>query len=250
MGTADRLRAAGLSVTDYRQPGNGRPFRPRGCLLHHTAGPARGDAPSLMWMLSDAGFPGPKAHALVARSGHVHWLTDGGANHAGVGGGLAAHGIPRDRGNELLWGVEVESTGLSRDWPAAQWQAVHTLARVLANGDPTVVWRHKDYTARKVDTVYDLAAHRAAVAAPVLPGLPPDLTPDPAAPPAAGTPTDGDDEMAFTCTGPDNGTWLVAGVWRRRISWEMANALALLAQPVPYQGKMPQAALDAYEPVA
>ena len=244
MGQADRLRAAGLTVVDHRHPGNGQAFKPRGVLLHHTGGPRNGDAPSLLWMLTDAGFPGPKAHALVARSGLVHWLTDGGANHAGVGKGIVD--VPRDRGNEFLWGIEVESTGTARDWPAAQWAAAHTVARVLAGGDPTVVWRHRDYTARKIDTLYDLASHRAAVAmpAPALPAVPP-TTAAPAQPA-----TERDDEMAFTCTAPDNTTWLVAGVWRKEVSWDQANALAALASPVPYQGQMPQAALDAYAPVA
>jgi hypothetical protein len=242
MKIADRLRAAGLTVVEHGHPGNGKAFTPRGVLIHHTGGPAEGDAPSLGWMLSDAGFPGPKAHALVARSGTVHWLTDGGANHAGVGKGLVD--IPRDQGNRYLWGIEVESTGKARDWPIPQWNAAHTVARVLANGDPTVVWRHRDYTARKVDTLYDLASHRAAVALP-----PPLPSPVPPTQPAQ-TPTERDDEMAFTCTAPDNTTWLVAGVWRKKVTWDQANALAALAQPVPYQGQMPQAALDAYEPVA
>ena len=238
MRPADRLRAAGLTVVEHHHPGNGKAFKPRGLLLHHTGGPATGDAPSLGWMLSDAGFPGPKAHALVGRSGVVHWLTDGGANHAGVGKGIVP--VPRDQGNTYLWGIEVESTGLARDWPPAQWDAAHTVARVLANGDPTVVWRHRDYTARKIDTLYDLASHRAAVAVPAQPAAPGPA--EPVTPPA----TERDDEMAFTCTAPDNTTWLVAGVWRKEISWSQANALAGLASPVPYHGKMPQEALEAY----
>lgn len=234
MGTADQLRAAGLTVVEHHHPGNGQKFQPRGVLLHHTGG-----VDSLAWMLSDAGFPGPKAHALVTRQGVVHWLTDGGANHAGVGAGIPGL-CPRDAGNRYLFGVEVESLGKAPDWPAVQWAAAHTVARVLANGDPTVVWRHRDYTARKPDTLYDLAAHRAAVAVP---------QPLPSVPPATDPTDERDDEMAFTCTAPDNTTWLVAGVWRRKITWDQANALAALAEPVPYQGGMPQAALDAYQQV-
>lgn len=60
-------------------------------------------------------------------------------------------------------------------------------------------------------------------------------------------PTPKDDDMAYTATGPGNQTWLVAGVWRKKITWDEANRLAGLAQPVPYNGHIDQGILDAYQ---
>lgn len=63
-------------------------------------------------------------------------------------------------------------------------------------------------------------------------------------------PTGGDD-VGFTVTGPDNSTWFLAGVERRLISWDQANALAGLSAPatVPYLGYIPTEALEAYRDV-
>ena len=176
---ADELRAAGLQVTEHHIPGRPGVWAPTGVLMHHTAGPASGDAPSL-WVCVNGreGIPGPLCQLLIARSGEVHLISEGRANHAGKGSGLTGEGVPTDQGNARLWGIEVESTGTAPDWPQAQWDAAHKAASVLLAGmgaGPDRLWRHRDYTPRKVDTVYALAAHRAAVTAPqpALPTPPP-----------------------------------------------------------------------------
>jgi len=238
-GLAAALRAAGLTVTEHRVPGRPGTFTPSGVMLHHTAGAATGDAPSLGFVIrGTASVPGPMYQVLIARSGHVHLISEGRANHAGTGSGLAAEGIPADQGNGRTWGIGVESPGRSMDWPPAQWDATHTVARVLLarmGRGVERVWRHRDYTPRKIDTVYPLADHRAAVlgSAPV-PGPTPTPTPE--------------DDMAFTATGPDGQNWHLAGVWRVRITWDQANALASLAPAarVPHLGAIPAAALSAF----
>lgn len=185
----DALRAAGLSVTEYGDAGRPYAWTANGVLLHHTAGAATGDAPSLGYIRSgNADVPGPLSQFLIARSGHVHLISEGRANHAGAGSGLVSAGIPTDQGNQYLWGIEVESTGQAPDWPAAQWDATHTVARVLLGrmGQSSArAWRHLDYAVgRKVDTRYELGQHRGAIDGAT---VPPPATPAPApTPPPSG----------------------------------------------------------------
>lgn len=60
-----------------------------------------------------------------------------------------------------------------------------------------------------------------------------------------------DDDMAFTATGPDGQIWHLAGVFRRPISQDQANALSVLADPatVPYLGSISAVALAGYADV-
>lgn len=178
------LRAAGLQVTEHGVAGRPHSFTPNAVMIHHTAGSASGDAPSLNFVMrGNANLPGPLYQLLIARSGHVHLISEGRANHAGTGSGLTGAGIPTDRGNQFCWGIGVESTGQAQDWPPAQWNAAHVAARVLLQRmgtNSSRLWRHRDYTSRKIDTLYDLALHRQAVDS----GSPP---PPPPPPPPPGT---------------------------------------------------------------
>lgn len=65
---------------------------------------------------------------------------------------------------------------------------------------------------------------------------------------AAPPPTIGDDEMGFTAQDNRGQVWHLAGVWRRPITMDMANALSVLAPPatVPFLGGLTDAALNAY----
>lgn len=175
---ADALSGAGLYVTEYGKPGRPYAWTPTGVLIHHTAGAPTGDAPSLNFLINgSSSLPGPVVQILIARSGQVHLISEGRANHAGTGSGLVAAGIPTDAGNQYLWGIEVESTGQAADWPASQWSAAHVTARVLLSRmgkDSSRLWRHKDYAgSRKIDTLYELATHRAAVDGSAPPPQPP-----------------------------------------------------------------------------
>lgn len=63
-----------------------------------------------------------------------------------------------------------------------------------------------------------------------------------------GQPQPEDDMAGFTATGPDGQNWHLAGVWKRKVTWDQANALASLAEPakVPFLGAISQVPLDAY----
>lgn len=71
----------------------------------------------------------------------------------------------------------------------------------------------------------------------------------PPAPPPPAPPEEVDDEMGFTATDENNETWIFAGCYRRKVSWDQANYLAGLAQPVKYQGNISNLGRDAYKDV-
>lgn len=168
-----RLRKRGfVVVVDDMDP---RPwtFNPKAVLLHHTASTSRTD---LDLERGDVAFikrdqpdwPAPHAQWYVGRTGRIYRICKGGANHAGSGGGLVDHGIPRDLGNEFMWGIENQSAGLARDWTPEEWTSCHALTGELLtvmNQPVHQVWRHKDYDddSGKIDTQYSLDAHREAV---------------------------------------------------------------------------------------
>ncbi|WP_342662508.1 LysM peptidoglycan-binding domain-containing protein [Acaricomes phytoseiuli] len=78
------------------------------------------------------GFPnlgGPLCQLGLARDGSVYVIAAGWGNHAGSG---EAPGIPRDRGNAYLIGVEMESSGREPwDWTPAQLDAAPRLGAAL-----------------------------------------------------------------------------------------------------------------------
>ena len=152
-----RMRDADLQVDTL--PGwvtRGRgPLTPQGVVVHHTAGPAIGDTPSLNVVThgraatpTQRALPGPLYNVLVGRSGIVRIIAARTANHAGTGSwrGLA--------GNHTVIGVAAENTGLGEPWPPAQYQAMVRSCAVLclAHNIPTaMVCGHKEWTPRKPD---------------------------------------------------------------------------------------------------
>lgn len=149
---ADACRAAGLTVVEvdgWRSRGSDS-FAPRGLVIHHTAGPATGDMPSLRIVINGRpGLPGPLSQFGLGRSGTVYVVASGRAYHAGPGGwrGLA--------GNAAVWGIEAENTGRGEPWALAQLDAYHRLAAVLAQRTPfgpEMICAHREWApARKVD---------------------------------------------------------------------------------------------------
>jgi len=186
-GIANRLRAAGLKVVEvagWKTRGS-ETFNPRGSVDHHTAGPLRGNAPSLGICINGrSDLPGPLCHVLVGRDLTCYVIAAGRANHAGLGGwsGLA--------GNSSVYGVERENVGTSAEpWTPAQTEHAVNLHRALLNGKPAInLCRHAEWApTRKIDT-HSLSGRtlRIAVAAA--------STPEPA--PPKPTPPEDEDDMA------------------------------------------------------
>lgn len=176
---ADALRAEGVTVTEHpgwRERG-GATFSPKGVICHHTAGPARGDAPSLGTCINGRpGLPGPLCQIVLARSGTAIVIASGKANHAGAGGwrGLT--------GNTSVLGIEAENTGQGEPWPGVQYDAYVRIVAALCRraGIPVgMVCGHKEWApTRKIDPRgIDMTGFRHAVAARLGPISPPPVTP-------------------------------------------------------------------------
>jgi len=155
--------------SDQIDPYNGR-SNFWGVLLHHTAG-----THSLGWVVSGNPYAPVRAcHFLVDRDGTVNVVSGVGAYHAGRGGPwrfTRRTRVPKDQGNQHLYGIEIESLGSSakidnsvKGMTLAQVISTATLSAALLNAmrpgwrsySVSRVIRHKDWTARKPDVKQDL----------------------------------------------------------------------------------------------
>ncbi len=157
------LRSAGLAVVEepgWQSRGHGEFGLPRGVLLHHTAGPLKGDAPSLPTVINGRpDLAGPLSQLFLARSGIWHV----------VAAGKAWRGITDGNGHFI--GVEAENTGMPNDpWPSIQMNSYvrgvrAILAEIAAPADMAA--GHKEYATppgRKTDPSFDMDNFRAMVA--------------------------------------------------------------------------------------
>jgi N-acetylmuramoyl-L-alanine amidase len=100
----------------WDNPGIAAPgvWDPSYVILHHTAGPNNGNAPSLGWVLHDNYYPIRACNFLIGRDGTVYVIYAFGCYHAGEGGpGHWGDGpqIPQDMMNHYAYGIEIESVG-------------------------------------------------------------------------------------------------------------------------------------------
>src|SRR5688500_6178819 len=85
-------------------------MRPKVVILHHTAGSATGNAPSLRVCIEGrSDLPGPLCHVLIGRDGTCHVIASGRAHHAGTGSWLGV------TGNSNAIGIEVENVGTNAE---------------------------------------------------------------------------------------------------------------------------------------
>ena len=175
-------------VPGWRELG-GRSFTPQGVMVHHTAGRDSLNDPILSGRQLPNGefLPPPLANLYIPKSGVVHLVAAGRANHTGEGaplvleelrqdkapsGTAAERGLPdKDRfgANTFVYGIEAENLGTDADpWPEAQLDALRRTAAALCahHGWPAArVIGHKEWTSRKpVDPNFPMADFRAAVA--------------------------------------------------------------------------------------
>lgn len=149
VGLADRIRARGVRVVEIAgwQTRGSATFAPRGSVSHHTAGPAKGVAPSLaICTYGRSDLPGPLCHVLLGRDLVAYVIAAGRANHAGAGGwrGLS--------GNSSVHGLEIEHTGTGP--AAAQLRvAVQIHAAFLeapgSSRDAELVCQHSEWAPRR-----------------------------------------------------------------------------------------------------
>lgn len=165
---ADCLNAAGVRVVEipaWKNRGHGPMGDVQGIVMHHTAGPAAGECPSLNTVINGRpDLAGPLAHFVVGRSGTWYVVAAGRCWHAGAT-------LQPWQANEHTIGVEAEGTG--RDpWPDPQMHSLIAGTRALAHhyGVPfDRVRGHKEVCApvgRKPDPNFDMPAFRRALTAP------------------------------------------------------------------------------------
>lgn len=152
---ADKCREWGLVVKEvdgWKARGKST-LTPRVLVLHHTAGAAKGDYPSLNVVVNGRpDVPGPLANVGLGRTGTVYVIASGVSNNAGRG---SWRGVA---GNANTIGIEAESVGTKDDWTPAQRLAYPLLCAALLDGmgrDTTWMCGHKEWAPeRKVDPAF------------------------------------------------------------------------------------------------
>lgn len=172
---ADHLRADGLVVVEaqgWRARGVDFPARPDTIIAHHTATPdrAKGDLPTLRVLIDGrADLPGPLCQVALSRSGVVHMIAAGKANHAGRG---AWRG---QTSSASTIGVEAEHPGGDTPWPVRQYDAYVALTASLCRYlkvDALRVASHAEWAlpaGRKTDPNFDMTRFREQVTAHLAP---------------------------------------------------------------------------------
>lgn len=169
------LEDAGLKVAEqpgWRTRGHGDMGSVKGVMCHHTAGPLKGNMPSLDIVTNGRpGLDGPLAQLCLGRDGAFYVVAAGRASHAGSGNwqGIAA-------GNSSFIGIEAENTGLTTGpkadpWPDVQMDAYRRgvaaiLTKIGANA--IMCCGHKEYRLPigfKTDPTFDMIDFRQKVAA-------------------------------------------------------------------------------------
>jgi hypothetical protein len=198
----DALQGLGVNLRDERVPGyKGRTLEPVGVLIHHTASGTKLDLPSLnICKYGRHDLPGPLCQILIGRANTVAVITDGYANHAGLGG----HPSVGTDGNRRLIGVELENNGVGEPWPASQIATAAKVTGRLNERFGSVVLGHKEWTPRKVDPSFDMNGFRQTVIS---------LRPQPVPPPPPSTSTE-DDEMYFVKD--DRPDWSIWHIYRHQ----------------------------------
>ena len=166
---ADVLRNAGLKVVET--PGwknRGVDMEEiKGILCHHTAGPKKGNMPSLGTLIDGrSDLKGPLSQLGLGRDGTYYIVAAGKCNHAGAG---IWKGV---EGNRHFIGIEAENTGYVRGPTAEPWSEV--IMNAYAEGVAALVEKlnipvgmvagHKEYAPkRKTDPTFDMNAFRKRI---------------------------------------------------------------------------------------
>ena len=159
------VKKAGVTyktVSGWKSRGRATMGTIQSIMCHHTAGPAKGNTPSLNVVTNGRpGLPGPLAQIFLARDGTVILVAAGRANHAGrVSSSIYS--------NSHSIGIEAEATGTS-SWPAVQMDAYAKLCKALIDEFNLPVSRvvaHKEAASprgRKIDPNFNMSDFRKKV---------------------------------------------------------------------------------------
>lgn len=168
----EKLRAEGVTVTGYltwetheRDDETGKTFGPvNGVTIHHTAGR---DSKSVCYN-GTSSLPGPLCHSYLPKTGTVHMMSAGRANHAGTFAQNAHNAVLNESsvhpypdaaepvdGNDHYYGIEIENLGDGEDeYTWAQYVAAVKWATAICRHHgwtENSVIGHKEGTRRKID---------------------------------------------------------------------------------------------------
>lgn len=160
---AHRTQRHVVPISGWDTRGHGPLSDIRSVIIHHTAGAATGDAPSLKTVIDGRpDLDGPLCHYLISRAGVIYVVAAGLAYHAGVV-------VDPRWSNAHAIGIELEGTGTG-PWPPVQIASACQLTAELCRAlhlTVTDVRGHKEICSprgRKIDPNYDMDAFRSAVA--------------------------------------------------------------------------------------
>jgi hypothetical protein len=179
------LRAAGCKVIEcqgWETRGHGDFGSPKGVLIHHTAGSATGNMPSLKTLINGRlDLLGPLCNLGLARDGTFYCVAAGLAWHAGAGiwrGVGQYHDTATGAlfgtmsGNAHFIGIECENTGTADDhYPSVQMDALRKGCSALIahiGADVMMVAGHREFAypkGRKIDPLFDVALFRNSLVA-------------------------------------------------------------------------------------
>ena len=154
--------------------------RPVALMLHHTAGAAtdstnpkhpgnqKGANAGIVNFIQNH-YRVPAANFTLDRDGTVYVHAANPVWHAGLGSFTGKKpwnilGVTKDQGNRYMLGVEIISKGLKKDFTDAQIKALKQLQEACGAAAEWPVSkrrakvrrpRHKDWTTRKIDIIYD-----------------------------------------------------------------------------------------------
>ncbi|QOR55610.1 MAG: hypothetical protein VM34scaffold347_21 [Phage 66_12] len=176
------LEGSGLTVkvgyAGWKSYGHGTPSKAESVGCHHTAGPPKGDTPSLNTVIyGRSDLPGPLCNLYLSRSGEVYLVAAGIGYHAGAT-------LEPWQDNNSGIGIEAEATGVD-PWPAHQYDVYARMCSHLAayyHIPVGHVMGHKeicDPPGRKIDPNFGMDSFRDAVlkggTVPVAPPAPTDF---------------------------------------------------------------------------
>ncbi|CAM5468983.1 peptidoglycan-binding protein [Streptomyces aurantiogriseus] len=162
-----------------------------GVMVHHTGPHATESAMVELCRTGYTSLPGPLCHGVIDRSGTVHLVGYGRANHAGSGDDDVLEAVIAEKpltpdneantdGNSHFYGFECINTGGGQTWPEVQLDAMHKVSAALcqAHGwSERSVIGHKEWQPGKPDPAgISMDGFRTAVAK-YLDGKPPSSTP-------------------------------------------------------------------------
>ncbi|GAA2715919.1 MULTISPECIES: peptidoglycan-binding protein [Streptomyces] len=183
---AGALRAEGVDVVEtdgwreHNRNHKGAWGPVHGVIIHHTVTSGTASSVELCYDGYEE-LPGPLCHGVIDKSGTVHLVGYGRANHAGTGDGAVLAAVVDETplpgptaddtdGNARFYGFECINLGDGEDpWPAEQLAAIERVAAALCRahgwGAGSVIG-HKEWTNTKVDPVgFEMADLRDRVAA-------------------------------------------------------------------------------------